>query len=229
MAKLISVGTSIKESKNAAKVADSYEGVFSTVAVYPHEEVGMEISQIRKNLADILKMSPKIVAIGECGIDISDWKDGRSVDDQMKLFEAHIELALERNLPLIVHNRNGDEIVLKVLQKYKSKGLRGVAHCFSSSWDFAQKVIDQNFLISFAGVITYPSRKSLLEVVEKVPLDKFLVETDAPYLPPQGHRGEINEPKYVKIVAEKVADIRKIPFESVCEHAYRNAASLFRI
>lgn len=227
--KFINIGTSLRYSKKAIETAEQLEDVFATVAVYPHDERGIEINILEKKLGDLVAGSNKVVAIGECGIDIGSREGGRSSEEQAKLFEMHIKLAIEKDLPLIIHNRNGDDVVIKLLQKYKGPKLRGVAHCFASTWNTAKKLLDLDFFLSFSGMITYPSRKELLETVEKVPEDRFLVETDAPYLPPQGHRGEKNQPKYVKIVAQKVAEVRKAPF-SIIEHvSYSNTSRLFNL
>ena len=162
-------------------------------------------------------------------MDISEWSGGRSADDQKVLFEEQIKLAIDLKLPLIIHNRKGDAVVLELLKKYKGSGLTGVSHCFVSTWDFAQELLELNFLISFACSITYPSNKHLLEIVKKVPPDKFLVETDAPYLPPQNMRGTVNEPKNVVYAARKVAEVRNISFEKVSELSYSNTCQLFAI
>ncbi len=225
--KFICVGTHIKDSQHAIFLAEKLAPVFATIGIYPHEEQALSLDQMKAELQQLLQTSKKIVAIGECGIDISNWEGGRTVDDQLPIFEMQIQLALENDLPIIIHNRNGDELVLKTLQKYKSPKLRGIAHCFASSWEVAQQFVDLNFYISFSGLITYPSRKDLLETVKNVPNDKFLVETDSPYLPPQGHRGEKNEPKYVKIVAQKVAETRQQTFEETCKLAYENTCRIF--
>ncbi|KKS16421.1 MAG: Hydrolase, TatD family [candidate division WWE3 bacterium GW2011_GWC1_41_7] len=227
--KFINIGTSLKDSAKSIETAEKFENVYATVAVYPHDDKDKDTYTIMEHLKELALSSKKVVAIGECGIDLSEWKNGRSLDQQTELFEAQINLAIELRLPLIIHNRNGDETVLELLQKYKNTGLAGVAHCFVSSWDTAQKLLDLNFYISFSGIITYPSGKYLSETVQKVPNDRFLVETDAPYLPPQGHRGEKNEPKYVKITALKVAEIKDLPLQSIEDYTYENTTRLFHL
>lgn len=167
------------------------------------------------------------MGVGECGIDITEWKGGRNIDKQIELFEMQIKLALKNNLPVVIHNRNGDEQIFEVLEKYNGKGLTGVFHCFTSSWETAQRALDSGFYLSFTGIITYPSGKDIWETVEKAPLDKILVETDAPYLSPQGLRNKVNEPKYVKITAKTLADIKKISFAKLSEATYKNSCQLF--
>jgi TatD DNase family protein len=227
--KFVNIGTSLADSKKAVKTAGMFPEVFASVAVYPHEDLDRSVEEIETDLRNIINSSEKIVAVGECGIDISNWEDGRELNKQVELFEKQVLLSKEFNLPLIIHNRNGDEQVLNVLKAHKDKSLTGVLHCFASTWEFASKILDLGFYISFSGMITYPSRKDLLETVKKVPSDRILVETDSPYLPPQGHRGEKNEPRYVKIVASKVAEVRGMPLELVEHFTYENTSRLFKI
>lgn len=227
---LVNIGTSISDNQSALKTAQGFTNVYSTIAIYPHENMDKSLDDLQKHLEEMLiNNNGKIVAIGECGIDITEWKGGRSIEDQIKLFEMQINVALDHDLPLVIHTRNGDEIVLNLFNQYKNSRLRGVIHCFSSSWEVAQKYLDLGFYISFSGLITYPSRKQLLETVKGIPDDKFLVETDSPYLPPQGYRGQTNEPKYVKIVAQKVAEVREVPFEQVSKFTYESTCQVFNL
>jgi TatD DNase family protein len=225
----ITVGTSIKENKIAIKATSLSINIHCSVGIYPHEDMDTDIDTLRESLKKSLSSNNKIVALGECGIDISKWEKQRSIEDQIKIFEMQIELAKENNLPLIIHNRNGDTVVYETLKKYSGGNLRGVMHCFDSTWEYAQKILDLGFYISFSNLITYPKKDSLLEVVKNVPMDRFLVETDAPYLPAQSMRGKINYPKYVRIVAEKVAQVKQKTFDEVSKHSYENTCSLFNI
>jgi len=229
VAKLINVGTSILENKKVLEVSGRYENVYSTVGIYPHEEIGKSIEELSLSLEGNLNSSKKIVAIGECGIDVSDLGGGRNLEEQKKIFEMQVNLAISSGLPLMIHNRNGDDTVLEILNKYKDKKLRGIAHCFSSTWEVAQKFLDLGFYLSFSGMITYPSRKDLFEIVQKVPDNRIVFETDAPYLPPQGHRGEVNYPKYVKIVAEKASQIKQKPFEETSRMSFENTCRIFNL
>jgi TatD DNase family protein len=227
--KFITIGTSIKENLIAIQTADKIKDVYCSIGIYPHEEIGIEIEKLRNSLRKNLKKSEKIIAIGECGIDITNLNKQRSIEDQIKLFEMQIEVAKKNSLPIIVHNRNGDKQVLELLEKHYDFDLRGVIHCFDSNWEFAKKVLDLGFYISFSNLITYPKKEDLLEVVKNVPMDRFLVETDAPYLPPQSLRGKINYPKYVRMVAEKVAQVKQKTFEEVSKSSYENTCKLFNI
>jgi TatD DNase family protein len=224
--KLVNIGTNVKTSEKACQIAEEQKNVYATVGIYPHEEKNTDFGTLSEKLGKLIHRK-KVVAIGECGIDISEWKGGRSLQDQQNLFELQIKLAITHNLPITMHNRNADKHVLEMLSYYHKEGLRGVSHCFASSWKTAKKLIDLDFFISFSGLITYPSRKELVETVTKVPMDKFVLETDSPYLPPTGHRGEKNQPKYVKITARKMAELRNEKFETICRHSYENTCHIF--
>jgi len=234
--KFITIGTSLEDNKKCIQIAEENSKVYTTTGIYPHEDLNISIGDLRHKLQKQLNSSKKIVGIGECGIDITDWHGGRDIQDQIKVFEMQIKLALENNLPLVLHNRNGDEQVIAALTKHSLlqinlHKLKGVAHCFASSWETAQKLLSLGFYISFSGLITYPSRKELLETVQKVPLDKFVLETDSPYLPPQGFRGtgKKNQPKYVRMIAQKVAEIKELPFELICSNSYQNTRKIFNL
>ncbi|MBU0535178.1 TatD family hydrolase [Patescibacteria group bacterium] len=227
--KFIIVGTSIEENKKAIEASGKSEKIFCSVGIYPHENIEISLSDLKKSLEENLKSSKRVVAIGETGIEMPLWENGRTLDKQVELLEMHLNLALENKLPVIIHNRNGNEEVYALLKKYSEKGLSGVMHCFTSDWDYAQMILDLGFCISFTNIITYPKKEQLLEVVKNIPMDKFLLETDAPYLPPQSLRGEINYPKYVKIVAEKVAQVKQKTLDEVSECSYQNTCKLFKI
>jgi TatD DNase family protein len=227
--KFIDIGTSLEESKKVVELANKYSQVYCSIGVYPHEDMTYSIEEIFSFLEEIYKTSDKIVAVGECGVDISNRDGGRVLEEQVELFEKQVNFAKSKKLPIIVHNRRGDEYVLDVLKKNYDSDLKGVIHCFDSNWDFAKKVLDLGFYISFTNMVTYKNKEDLLDVVEKVPEDRFLVETDAPYLPPQQFRGEINYPKYVKIVAEKVAQVKQKTFEDISALSYSNTCSLFNL
>ncbi|HLB51321.1 hypothetical protein A3F07_00055 [candidate division WWE3 bacterium RIFCSPHIGHO2_12_FULL_38_15] len=256
--KTINIGTSLKDNERCIEIAEKYENVYATVGIYPHENLDTGIEELKQKLQQQIGSSKKIVGVGECGIDITKRQEEtknnnktkeRSLEDQIKLFEMHIELAMQNNLPLVIHNRNGDEQVINSLSKYtlsvtsaqdvkktapaNKNQLKGVAHCFASSWETAQKLLELNFYISFSGLITYPSGKDLLETVQKVPLNKFLIETDAPFLLPQDIRSsnphQKNQPKYVRMIAQKVAETKGLPFELICSSSYQNTRKIFNL
>ena len=232
--KLITIGTSLKNNEKTLETARRYENVYTAVGTYPHEDLNKSLNEIEKGLREILNSSRKeIVGVGECGLDVPQGKvpyPTRDIENQRELFKLQVGLAVERGLPVVLHNRNADPEVLEILELYKGTKMIGVAHCFDSSWDFAKELLHMNFYISFSGMVTYPSaKKELLEAVKNIPRDRLLLETDAPYLPPQGHRGEVNYPKYVKITAAKVAQIRNSSIEEIENYTYKNTCVLFNI
>lgn len=197
---------------------------------------------------DLANNSKKVVAIGECGLDFYRIPDEFNFEEikakQISLFKEHIRLATELNLPLIVHVRdsadaltaNAHQETIRILREEINKGNvpgKGVIHCFSGDQEDADNYLDLGFLISFTGTITFPPKKGLPdvlgEVVRRVPLDRILIETDSPYLAPPPHRGERNEPSYVRFVAEKIAETKGIDFEAVARQTTSNAKKLFNI
>lgn len=235
---VINVGTSLKENTEAIAVAQTYESVYVAAAIYPHEHLHDKIPFLTETLESQIKSSSKVVALGECGLDISERKNHRPLEEQIELFAAQIELAQKFNLPLAIHNRNADELVLQILANYQRKSsLRGVMHCFDSDWSVAKKFLDLGFYLSFSGKITYQNQTALEEVVRKVPSNRYLIETDAPYLLPEPAKSRAqaqgtnqkNEPKYVKMVGQKTAELRQISLEHVALETSANARDLFGV
>ncbi len=209
------------------------------------------MKELEKGLRGQIKKSKKVIAIGETGIDspspkateeqsISNWQNSRSLSQQLELFEMQAKLAVEFNLPLIIHNRNGNEQVLAMVEKYFNQGspssrqggtsaYQGVCHCFVQDWDYAQKMLDFGFYLSFGGIITYQSGERILETVKKAPLDRILIETDSPWLAPEPLRSSINEPKNIVLVAQKIAEVRGMSYDEVCKITYENGKRLFKI
>lgn len=235
----INIGISLKENAEAIEVAENYPPVYASVGIYPHEHLGEDIQEVIKQTEIQAVSSKKVVAVGECGIDITEWKNQRAPQEQLKLFETQIQLAQKLSLPLIVHNRNGDEVILQTLSRYYNakSTVTGVIHCFDSNWEVAQKFLNLGFYISFSGFVTYETHRHLQEVVQKVPSDRYLLETDSPYLLPEPIRMETREksvhqknaPKYVKMVGQKVAQLRQQSLETVAQTTTQNARALFGI
>ncbi len=223
------IGTSLKENEQAIELAEKHNNIFCSIGIYPHDDKDVSLKDLEIGLRKQLSQSNKIKAIGETGIDVSSWQGGRSIDEQAALFEMQIKLAVEFGLPLIIHNRNGDEQVLTVVEKYAKQGLTGVCHCFVQDWDYAQKMLDFGFYLTFGGIITYDSGKDILETVKKCPKDRILVETDSPWLAPGDLRRSVNEPKNIVMVAQKIADTRQISYDEVCKLTYENGKTIFEI
>ncbi len=225
---IINVGSSISGSKKSLEFAKQFDNVYASIGVHPHyvENFNEKKTQV---LEELIKTSPKIVAVGETGLDY--FRNLSPKKDQKYAFEMQIKLAQKYNLPLIVHDRDAHEDVLDIL-KYHFNGLKTskiVIHCFSGSTDFAIKCLKLGFYISFTGVITFPNAKSLVQTVKEVPIERMFLETDAPFLAPQEKRGKENYPAYVLYVAKKISEIKHIPLEEVAKVTSTNAIDFFNL
>jgi TatD DNase family protein len=251
---LVNVGSQKDTSARAVEMAEKHDGVWAAIGLHPIHLHEMEVdedeesfcSRAEKFDADLYRQmarNPKVVAIGECGLDYYHVPPKMSADDlaegQKKLFRQHIELSLELGLPLMLHCRDAHADMIAVLKEYAGAGklVRGDVHCFTGTWAEAEQYLNLGLYISFTGIITYKPRAAdlaagkeiLTDVVRNVPLDRLIVETDAPYLAPVPHRGERNEPAYVEFVAKKVAEVKRLTFEEVAETTLRNTKALFGI
>jgi TatD DNase family protein len=222
--KFITIGTSVNEIPKIKKIILE-DGVYGTLGVYPTLDEKYTTQDLKKILSE--NINEKIVGIGECGFNQPLKEDDRDLKSQEEIFRMQIELAIEKNLPLVVHDRNSDKETLEVLNSYKNKNLRGEIHCFVSDYEFAKKILDLGFYLSFNGIVTYKSGGSLHETIQKMPLDRMLFETDAPHLSPEGMRKENNEPKNIPIIAESIAKIRGIELEELSKKVYSNSIALF--
>ncbi len=248
--RVINVGTQRDTSKAAVDLAQKYPGkLFAAVAIHPvhlhSQHVDEEESSFNTREEDFdhvyysdLASQPGVIAIGECGLDYFRAPDG--VDEQTykhkqkEVFLQHIQLAKEKDLPLILHVRpskaepQGAYLdVLKLLQQ--AQYTRGVVHCYTGDLETAKKFLAAGCLLSFTGIITFPNAKELLEVAKFVPLDRVMVETDAPYLTPQQFRGKRNEPLFVQFVAQKIAEAKGANYEQVEQQTTINAETFFRL
>lgn len=207
------------------RLAQKFQGVFAAIGIHPnYSEDWREdwIEQLRK-----LARNERVVAIGEVGLDY--YRDYSPKEVQLHALEAQLELAAELDLPVILHNRESDGDLLKslTLSKISQRNAPGVFHSFSTSWQTAVAALDMGYYLGFSGPVTYKNADDLRSVVSKVPLDRILVETDAPFLAPQRYRGKRNEPAYVSLVAEMVASIHGLKFEEVAQQTTENAIQLF--
>lgn len=225
--KLITIGVDLPGSERAFALAQTHDDVFCTVGIHPHEA-----ESAPDGFTDALRTMaahPKVVAIGECGLDY--YYDHSPREKQQAVFVEHIALALELDLPLIVHVRDAWPDCLALLEKHGESAdgarVRGVIHCFTGTAENAADALKLGFYLSIPGVVTFKKAGDLHEVVPTIPADKILVETDAPYLAPTPYRGKRNEPAYVKHVAEKVAELRGESLAHVLETTGRNAHALF--
>lgn len=225
---IINVGTSLSESINCVKIAQHYPQVYASVGLHPNDCTAdwmNDLKEITKLVTH--KQLNKIVAIGECGID-RHYPD-YNLQRQRDAFRAQIELALEHNLALIVHSRDAYDETLAALDEFKNDPLRGTIHCFSEDQAFADHALNLGFVLGIGATITYPKNNVLREVVKKVPLEKIILETDAPFLPPQEFRGKQNSPSHIATIAHYLAELRGTSFEQVAQTTTETAYALFAL
>ena len=221
---IIAVGINLEDSKKAIALAKSHDAVYATVGVHPHDAKSIDTATYDslKKLAE----KEKVVAYGEIGLDF--FRDRSPRDIQIKRFQEQLDLAGELKLPVVIHSRDAHSETFEILKKHKGN-LRGVLHCFSGDYEMATKYIDLGYYISIPGTIIFPNAEKLVEVVQKIPLDSLLVETDSPFLTPAPKRGKRNEPAYVAYVAKKISEIRGLTPEKVAIATTENARNLFGI
>ena len=217
--------TDLKTAEQVAELTEKYDIVYGAVGVHPHDTKVWDNSWLEK-IEELSKLE-KIVAIGEIGLDY--YYDYSPKEKQLEAFRAQIDLALKLDLPIIVHNRDSDDDLMKVIGEYCSSGLKAQFHCFNSTTKNAQELINMNYMISFTGNITFKKADELRKLVKSVGLDHLLLETDAPFMTPVPHRGKRNEPSNVKYIAEKIAEIHETNVKEVANITSLNAFKLFGI
>lgn len=223
---ILAVSTDIASSKQNIKLAEQYGFVYAAVGVHPHDVINADEGCISE-LAELVSQSKKVVAIGETGLDY--FYDNSPRDMQKIWFARQINLARELKKPVIVHDREAHEDTLRIITGEKAKEAGGVLHCYTGSVEMAREILKNNFYISFGGAITFKNAKRAIEVVRYVPDDRLLIETDCPYLTPEPYRGRRNESGYVRLVAEKIAEIKNIGLDEVVSKTAENAKRLFNI
>ncbi|WP_182504029.1 TatD family hydrolase [Peribacillus huizhouensis] len=209
----------------AMELVEKYDFIYAAVGWHPVDAVDMTDEDL--NWIEDLALHPKVVAIGEMGLDYH-W-DKSPKDIQKDVFRKQIKLAKKVKLPIIIHNREATADIVEILKEENAHEVGGIMHCFSGSPEIAKECLEMNFYISLGGPVTFKNAKKPKEVAAEIPLDRLLIETDCPYLAPHPFRGKRNEPAYVKLVAEQIAEIKEITFEEVAEATTRNAKKLFGI
>lgn len=213
----------LSANDKAVSLAERHDGLFATVGMHPHDvkDAGPDAMDRLRSLAG----HPRVVAIGETGLDFHYEHSPRQA--QMDMFERFVALAMETRLPLVVHNRESDRETAETLRGRGKGKLAGVIHCFTSGADAARSFLDLGFYLSFSGIVTFRNADALRDVARWVPLDRLLIETDAPFLAPVPKRGGRNEPAHVRFVAETLARVRGVSVEEVADATSRNARTLF--
>ena len=219
---IVNIGYDIESSEASVEMAGKYDFIYATVGFHPtdikdyNEEAEKTILELAKN--------KKVVAIGEIGLDYHWMKDEK--EKQKEIFRRQMELARKAGKPVVIHSRDAMEDTINILNEYPDVG--GIIHCYPGSYETAKLVMDR-YYFGINGVVTFKNNKKTRETVEKLPLDRIVIETDAPYLTPEPYRGKRNEPLYVKYVAEEIAAIKGISLEEVIEATTENAKKIYNI
>lgn len=219
----LNVSVNLTDFPTVLKTAERYPFVSASVGVHPNERDEPEVT--REQLLT-LASHPKVIAIGETGLDY--FRSMGDLEWQRDRFRLHIAVAKELNKPLIIHTRQAKEDTLRIMAESGVESCGGVMHCFSEDWETAKLALDLGFYISFSGVVTFKNTAALQEVAKLMPADRILVETDAPYLAPMPHRGKHNEPGYVRLTAEYIAQLRGDDFAGFADQTTSNFFQLFK-
>jgi TatD DNase family protein len=222
--KIIVPATGMDDLAQVVDLAQKYENVYGILGIHPTDVGVNELDE--GEISRLAVGEPKIVGIGEIGLDY--YHDKSFIDAQKDVFIRLIKLANKLNLPINVHDREAHEDTFEILQGV-NQGSKVIMHCFSGDLGFAQKCVAAGYYIGIGGVVTFKNARALKEVAAKIPLESIVLETDAPFLAPVPHRGEKNEPAYVKFVAEEIANLRGVSFDEVARVTTQNVEEIFKI
>ncbi len=222
VAHLLCVAVNLEDFPQVRALAHAHAHIYASVGVHPNERDGKDPSV--EELTDLAN-DDRVVAIGETGLDY--YRSSGDLGWQHERFRRHIRAARASGKPLIIHTREAAADTIRLLREEDARSVGGVMHCFSENWDIAQQALDLGFYISFSGIVTFKSANVLREVAAKVPADRLLIETDAPYLAPVPHRGKTNEPAFVRHVAEFLAELRQVPLAQFAQQTTDNFFRLF--
>lgn len=220
---ILTIGIGMKECRHALELAHRWPFIYAALGIHPHNA-----RQCNRRALEFLQYNasdPKVVAVGEIGLDFYHHRAPR--DEQIRAFREQIYLSKSLKLPIIIHDREAHRETIEILREEQAGEFGGVLHCFSGDVAMARACIDLGFYISIPGVVTFRTARILHEVVQVVPLEHLLVETDCPFLTPVPFRGKRNEPAYVRYVAETIATLKQVPFETVARVTAENARTLF--
>ena len=230
--KICNIGASLKSSRQSLELSQKYDNIYASVGVHPSDAVrDMQRADWLERLEDMYKNNPKVVAIGEIGLDYY-WTPEEK-EEQKTCFRAQMALAQKLEAPVIIHDREAHGDVLEIMKEYPD--VVGVVHSFSGSLEMAKEVMKMGYYISVNGVTTFKNARKIVEIVENLrelhpdAMNRVLVETDCPYLTPVPHRGEINRSDYIKFTAEKCGELLGVSAEEFCEITYKNACRFYGI
>ena len=223
--KLLNISTKHDEFDSLIKISNNNEHIFCSLGIHPHESHSM--SDKIKTIIKELSKNKKVIGIGETGLDF--FYNHSDRDTQINSFIKHIEISQELQLPLIVHMREAEDDMLKIIKKYHSqKKFSGVIHCFTGSYEFMKNMLPYNFYFSISGIATFKNSYELRETIKKIPLDKILVETDSPYLAPVPMRGKVNEPAYLTHTVDYVSKLFNLSYREFSDITTNNFFNLFK-
>ncbi len=222
---VVNIGFNRETIRSTLELADKHADVYAVIGWHPQDAKDMESGDLDW-IEELAVSNPKVVAIGETGLDY--YWDTSPKEVQQRVFREQIRLARKLSMPLVIHNRDAHHDVVSILKEERAADVGGIMHCFSGSWETAKQCLDLGFYISFGGPITYKNAKQPKEVLAKVPLDKLLLETDAPYLTPHPLRGKRNETAYVRLVAEEAASIKGLSVEEIAAITTENAFAIYK-
>lgn len=222
--KFLNVSVDLETFPEVLSVAEQYEEVYASVGVHPNVN-----SDDQTSVEDLVKLAqhPKVIAIGETGLDY--YRSSGDLSWQFKRFRNHIQAAKETKKPLIIHCREAKEDVIKILREENAQEIGGIMHCFVENWDVAQQVMELGFLISFSGIVTFKTATDLQEVAQKISINQYVIETDAPFLAPLPFSGKANQPAYVRYIGEFIARLRNESLNTVAQTTTQNFLNLFQL
>ncbi|AUS95151.1 hydrolase TatD [Clostridium thermosuccinogenes] len=222
---ILNASSDMDSSRKSMALADKYDFIYAAVGVHPHSA-----GEMKEDDLEILAgyaSHPKVVAIGEIGLDY--YYDNSPRNVQKYWFARQIRLAREVGLPVVIHDRDAHEDTLAIIKAEGASEVGGVFHCYTGSVEMAKEVLKNNFYIALGGAVTFKNARKLLDVAKFVPEDRLLIETDCPYMTPEPYRGKRNDSGYVRLVAEKIAELRGVTFEEIAQITAQNARRLFKI
>ncbi len=221
---IVDPASDVKSSEKIVEIVKKFSRVYGAVGIHPHEVEDITDDDLKKIYN--LSFSNKIVAIGEIGLDY--YYDNSPREKQKEIFRKQLEIAKKRNLPVIIHTREAMQDTFDILSEFKGD-ITGVMHCYTGSFEMAEKFINLGFYISISGVVTFKNATNVREMAKKIKLDNLLIETDSPYLTPEPNRGKRNESKFVWLVAQKLSELKNIEINNLIYNTNSNARNLFKI
>ncbi len=221
---IINIGCDLRTSEEALKLSKNYDFMYAAVGIHPNYANNYN-EEDDTNLLKIIK-EEKVVAIGECGLDY--YRDITPKDIQKRIFKKQLDWCKEFDKPVIIHGREAYKDIISILTLPEYKKVKGVMHSFAGNYKDVEKILDR-FYCSISGVVTFKNAANIHEMVKEIPLERLMVETDAPYLTPHPFRGKINRPSYITYTAQKIAEIKDIPYSRVIEITNENTKELFKI